>query len=267
LLRFCDPQWLVKLRLGASLKLWAIATGIILGFVVGFLVSFLSLPIVLVQLVTLASSAIGIWGTWCVTAQEPRIALNEETLTLRKFIRGSAIASAIGSILLIAGNAAPLSSVVLLIGAILCNAGYAATYGELFYFRRFGNRIPDPDLVRSTTRMIILAPIYGVILVAGIVATRLFAKTIATGPGTSAAGAAAPAPVALAPSWGVTVGVGVCGGLVLGLIFFLWYVRLLTKYKKRFTEAIAQASASTPPPVPAAPTPPNRMEADGSLPP
>lgn len=252
LLRFSDPQWLARLRLGASLKLWAIAIGILLGFAVGLAVSFLSLPIVLVQFATLVASAIGLWGTWCITSQEPRIALHEEPLTLRRFIRVCAITSAVGALLLIAQSAAPMPGVVLLVGTILGYAGYAAAYGELFYFRRFANRVPDPDLVKSTRRLIRVAPIYGVLMVLIIVVGRLAARTAPTGPAIGPTGAATPgtgaasapaAPAITSTGFGVFALVGVCGGSLFILFLFLWYVRLLTKYKAKFTEAIAQASA------------------------
>jgi hypothetical protein len=265
MLRFSDPSWLAQLRLGASLKLWAIVVSFVLSFVAGFAGAFFGLPILLVQLAALVGSVMALWGTWCITSQEPRIALTDDSLTLRKFIRTCAITSGVGGLLHMVADVGPFPALMYTVALVLSLTGYAASYGELFYFRRFANRVPDPDLVKSTRRMIIVLPIFFVVIVLAVVAAVVVGVPLPgpppapVGAGTTTAAGAAAMPAAPAAPGAVFGGLaigGMCGVGIFGLIIFFWYVRLLTKYKAAFTEAIAQATAapsSTDPMNPASP--------------
>jgi hypothetical protein len=261
LLRFSDPSWLAQLRLGASLKLWAILVSYVFTFVAGFIVVF-GVSDLFVLFASLVGSVLGLWGTWCITSQEPRIALTDETLTLRKIIRASAIGSGVGGLLHMVAEFAPLSTLVYAVATVLSFAGLVAAYGELFYFRRFATRVPDPDLVKSTKRLIVVLPIFIVVMVLGFVAVALmtpaFAGTAAApgGAGTTAAGAAATPTAPATPGaglGGLALG-GMCGFGLFGFVLFLMYVNLLIKYKSAFTTAIAQATGTQPPTDPTNPT-------------
>ena len=74
--------------------------------------------------------------------------------------------------------------------------------------------------------------------------------TVATMSAMSAAAAAPAGPAGgppLAPALpGPVMGVGMCVFGVAGLVAFLWYIRLLTKYKNAFRQAAAEARAATP---------------------
>ncbi len=260
MLRFSDPKWLAQLRLGASLKLWAIVVSFVLSFVAGFAGAFFGLPILLVQFAALVGSVMALWGTWCITSQEPRIALTDDSLTLRKFIRTCAIASGVGDLLHMVADVGPLPALMYTVSLLLGLTGYAASYGELFYFRRFANRIPNPDLVKSTKRMIIVLPIFFVVIVLAFVAAVVAGVPLAgpppVGAGTTTAAAMPAAPVAPGAGLGGLAIGGMCGFGIFGFVLFLWYVNLLIKYKAAFTEAIAQASvalSSTDPTNPASP--------------
>jgi hypothetical protein len=233
LLKQADPDWLERLRLGASLKLWNIALGILVGVAAGVIVV-AGLPQPLLTIIGIAGGALGLWATFLITSQEPRIALQEDPITLRKALRTCAAAAFVGAVISnthIHGNWAVVAHVV---GSVLGLAGMFVAWGELLYFRRFADRIPDPKLVKSTTLLMWMVPIIGGLVIVLGLATAL---TIGVGPPASAAGA---------PGAGMGMGlvVGACFFGAFGLFLFLWYVRLLTKYRKAFRQAVAESRAS-----------------------
>ncbi len=282
---YADPTWLEKLRFGASLKLWNILITILIGFVGGFLVGFMKAPQQIVLIVGMIGASLGLWATFCITTQEPRTALTEDPVTLRKVIRTCALTAFAGGLLQqLGGNAfasgSTLRSVALpwiMVGLISSVAGVIVMIGELKYFRRFAMRAPDLKLARST-RIVMwgLAVSTCATSVGGVLLAMIFASTpgalAATGPATTsttlngigytstvttAAGAATPSksgtttggPTPATPPATMTgiapavFGVGAC---VFGLavaIFFLWYVSLLSRYRKLFQGTITQIQA------------------------
>ena len=295
LLRFADPAWVEQLRFGTALKLWSIAISILMSVGFGVLVV-VGFPVGLASLVGIISTAMALWGTLCITAQEPRVSLQEETITLRVVVRALATLGFLGGV----GNAA-LSSVAFNTG-IATNAAAVATFlslgstaaafGELFYYRRFAARIPDVKLFRSTTRFIWASGVFGVLWLAFFIGmwvfmpTGTFTGTMATTPARTTSNAAPAAPSAGpasttpttttpggtgtsgstgpsrsigaspnsttspnsasgaapagAPTAMATIGLGLaaCSGGIVSLVMLLWYVRMLTNYRKRFKEAV-----------------------------
>jgi hypothetical protein len=225
LLRHADPEWLDRLRFGTSLKLWNIAIGLLSGLAGGILLALVALPPVALIAIGLGSSALGLWASFAITTQEPRIALKEDPVTLRKVVRFCAASGFVGSILqnfLTSGN---IGTVLYIAGCILALAGVVAVVGELVYFRRFARRIPDGKLERSTTVLLWAVPIaIGLGIVFGVVA----------GVGAAVGGIGA-----------ALVGGFACVGGVAALVFLIWYLRVLTQYKTAFASAAAESRAST----------------------
>ena len=117
------------------------------------------------------------------------------------------------------------------VGGVLGLVGMFVAWGELLYFRRFAHRIPDPKLAKSTTLLMWVGPITGGVgillgLVVGLAGTG-------GGPGAGIA---------------IAFGVGACFFGAFGLYLVLWYVRLLTKYRKAFQAAALESRASVLPP-------------------
>jgi len=229
LLRDADPEWVERLSLGAGLKLWNIALAILGGLAAGTLMS-VGLPPTVVVLFGWVGGALGLWATFAITTQEPRIALQEDPVTLRKSLRVGTVIAFVGGLLSQSGMGAG-STVVQVVAGCLSLAGVFVVWGELVYFRRFADRIPDEKLRRSTTLLMWIAPItFGLIVVAGAVAAFLFAtKGTATASGTTT--------TASGPAAGVAV--GACFFSAFGLYLVLWYVRVLTRYRKAFKESAA----------------------------
>jgi hypothetical protein len=191
--------------------------------------------------VHLAGGAFGLWEAFVITTQEPRIAIEEDPVTLRKVIRSCASAAFVGAILqsVARGSAQGL---FLLIGTVLSWAGIVASFGELVYLRRFALRIPDEKLAKSTKTLLWLSAVGGTLLV--LYAVSIFLVFSASGPPQPVlqpVPAGGTAPVATAPVGpGIATIVG-CFGLLVGLVLFLWYVRLIYRYRDAFKQAAAES--------------------------
>jgi len=241
LLKQADPDWLDRLRLGTALKLWNIALGIVVVVAAGAIMA-AGLPQPLVTIVALAGSAFGLWATFLITSQEPRIMLQEDPITLRKALRACAAAAFVGGVISNVNVTGSWAVVVKVVGAILGLAGMFVAWGELLYFRRFAHRIPDPKLAKSTTLLMWVGPMTGgLMIVLGLAMVLTVGVSLRAG----TRGPAAP------PIPGPALGVGVCFLGAFWLYLVLWYVRLLTKYRKAFQAAAAESRASVlPPPSP-----------------
>ncbi|MCH7596570.1 MAG: hypothetical protein IID35_08425 [Planctomycetes bacterium] len=249
LLRFADVEWLTKLRLGVALKLWAITLAVLLAMGGGVVTGVTGSPdaVWLIAVVTMfVSAALGLWGTWCITAPDPRLSLSEQSVTLRKVIRACAVAGLASGVHEYSGAGVvaaseALSVVLIAVGGIGSLAGFVATYAELFYLRRFVRRVPDPALAKSTTSLIWVLPIFACCAVAflGVVFFVVGFPGGFGGPG---------ATTATVPPSSVLI-VLPCAGAVFALFLFLWYVRVLTKYRKVFAATIVQAKVFVGQPV------------------
>lgn len=249
LLRFADVEWLTKLRLGVALKLWAITLAVLLAMGSGVLAVVMRSPGTAMGIglvVGLVGSVFSLWGTWCITAPDPRLSLSEQSVTLRKVIRACAVAGLAGGVTQFGGTGVvaaseALSVVLIAVGGIGALAGWTASYAELFYLRRFVRRVPDPALAKSTTSLIRAPLIFGgcAVVFLGVIFFVVGFPDGLAGPG---------ATTATVPPRTVFAIFG-CVGIVAGLFLFFWYVRVLTKYRKVFAATIVQAKVFVGQPV------------------
>jgi hypothetical protein len=232
-LRYADPGWLEKVRLGTSLKLWNILL-VILVAVGQTVITAVGLPPALSIVLGLIGSGLGLWAAFLITAPEPRVALQENPITLRKAVRACAVLAFVGSVLidLVESGGIPAFMVILgLAGGVCMLAGVVQLFGELVYYRRFARRVPNPKLEKSTTTVLWGLPImYGAAAVGGGIV--LLGTLLAAG-STSAGGLNG-----VFPACG---GVFVCAGVVGLVILGLWYIVLLFSYRKAFREAASFA--------------------------
>lgn len=243
-LRYADSVWLKKLLLGVRLKLWNIVIGFVLGAPAGIAAILLRRggPPILTGL-QIIGGAIGIAAVFLITAQEPRTALSEDAVTLRKAVRLCTIIAFVGQLLAQIG--AFLGPIVWLtvIGSIIGIAAVAAYFGEFIYLRRFALRIPNERLARST-RIVMwgMGITMALSAIAGIIALAAMG-TAAPGISPLRAGFVTTAP---AMSVGPTAGFAGLAGLfcvfgAAGLVFTIWYIVLLFGYNRAFREALAAA--------------------------
>ncbi len=238
LLRYADPHWLGKLRLGAALMLWNILVGILLFFGAGALMTW-GFPPIIDTVASSIAAALAWWAIFLVTAQEPRISRTEDTVTLRRFVRFFATANFMG--FLVAGFGPYLGGgvVVLIAGVILQLANIIASFGQFVYFRRFARRMPNKKLAGSTT-----AVMWGFVVSLAAVS---IAGTIGvlTGSFTLGGGVVTTAPVSTQPSAFSSVaddvvqllvvfgGVGVVVFGIAYLILLIWYYRAFKKVSEQ----------------------------------
>jgi hypothetical protein len=260
LLCYSDPEWLSRLLLGVRMALWTVA--IIAGLIVcGMAVGIASATIGggLVRIAKLvevalpiAIGALSLASLFLITSQEPRISLTEDPVTLRKVLRTLGVIAFASGVLEAAASQLPASAAqsTIIIGASIAKLGSIVSYfGWFVYMRRFARRIPDAALEKSTTRFMWLS---GVVLalsmlvgtigaVIAVVARRAVAAAAAatTAPATQVAGGSSSsgtgAVVALA------AGGFVCVMVFLALVFIVWYLRLLYRFRDAFRGALAVA--------------------------
>jgi Flp pilus assembly protein TadD len=283
LLRYSDPHWLGKLRLGAALVLWNIVIAILLG---GAAITFTlwRFPPMAEAIGSSIAAALVLWAIILVTTREPRISHPEDPVTLRRFVRLSATAGFVGTLVAALGPYLGGGAIVLIVVASLQLAGIVAYFGQFVYLRRFARRIPNGKLARSTTIVMwgfVLA--YGLIAVSRIMlltggalagdipagATSATTQSATSGPATTVfvkkttsfdlpslgaiGGMAAFACLSLTsapsvlPLLGAIELMGAFAGIgvVTMALFAVWYGVLLVRYCQAFKKASQQAGRLT----------------------
>lgn len=235
LLRFANPDWLRKLRLGIALQLWGIGLGIVLGAIVGGLIGAGVISPEYMLWVQFVGIAIGLWGTFAVTTREPREALQDEGASVRMALRTTACLTPVAHMMHICADLIP--DVALQVAGIVgIFVGPLQNVLFLVYLRRLAARVPDDKLYRSSSRLIYVGAVcYGLFAAAGAYMFVQFNAAALPPPGAAPAG-----PPALSIVLGAAMGVL---GLVL-LVLFLWYVRLLSKYRKVLAEQVRLAEGA-----------------------
>ncbi len=249
LLLSADKEWLSRLRQGTSVKLWNVALMFLVGLtssLTGMLAPALGY---VVTLLGLLGAGFGVWATFLITTQEPRISLSEQPVTLRRIIRGCACVAVFSSVI---SNFAIVVIPDFLFALFLGvgQLGYAvASLGELVYYRRFAMRMPDPKLAKSTKRLFWCIIIFcGLAIVAALAmmlstgSTNVFlSTTVSSGATTTTVNTGTSQTTTTTSTTGIAQGVFMflgCSVPLLMLFMLLWYVRMLSKYKKAFKEAI-----------------------------
>ncbi len=233
LLRYADRGWLEKVFLGIRLMLWSILLTILV-VVTTLIAAALGAPPVILLAAQFFLAGIDLAAAFLVTAQEPSIALSEDTVTLRKTIRACAAAACLGQLLQAIGELAALDYWLSIAAHVLSLAAVVAYFGKFVYLRRFALRIPNAKLARST-KIVMWGFVIGgggVILV-GFVGLLVM---VAAGfvPGSGSAGT--PVESIFAVLFRGTM----CVAGVSALVFAIWYLILLFDYRDAFRLAIAE---------------------------
>lgn len=262
-LKHADPDWLAKVRFGCGLKLWNIVFAILVGIAGAILVA-VGFPVVILQVLGIAGMALGLWASFAITTQEPRIALQEDPLTWRRTIRVCAAAAFLG-------NAIPDDAVrtagfiAVIVVVVMKFSGIVSLFGELVYFRRFAERVPDPKLAKSTkivqwgaTIALGLAMLFGLLVAVfglGMRGTANVTVTATSGgvsmvttttppaSATKSAKTGTPVTVPRPRAAGAALAVYGCVFAVAGLVFGIWYLLLLMRYRRVFAKAADEARA------------------------
>jgi hypothetical protein len=280
LLRYADAEWLAKPLLGIRLMLWSILIAIFVA-VIGFLVVFLGGPRAIMAALAVVMAGLEVIAALLITVQEPRISLTDTAITWRKAVRVGASTAFLGQILQQLGMTIHGVYWLTLIGGAMVMASVLAYFGKLVYLRQFALRIPDAQLARSTrivmwgygismaaamfvgllSTFFMFGPAARAAMLSGaagvttapttgpfsfpMTSTRTPFAVVTTGPATSG-------PAAFMPFAGGTPSAGAIGGYIgfvsascIGgvgsLVFGIWYLVLLVKYRNAFREALTYA--------------------------
>jgi hypothetical protein len=238
LLRYADPAWLDKVRLGIVLKLWNLLVALLVGATAA--AAAFGLPAAVGQVGGFVAACLGLWALFLVTSPEPTVGLMEDVVTLRRVIRTAAVLGFVGNQLHAVATGTGGSIVLSIVGGALGLIGIVATFGEFVYFRRFARRVPNEELARSTSVVMWAFVTLGVVgVIAGVVGVFFLAGAVGGG---SAFGPTGGAPPSVGPAL-LTGGLafGTCLFGVAGVIFGLWYIALLFRYHSAFKTALFEA--------------------------
>lgn len=148
LLKYADPDWVNKLRLGALLTLWNLLIAILLGAAAGALPS-MGMPQVAASMLSLIGGIFGLWAIFLLTTPEPAIAFEEDPITLRKLVRTCAVINFVGQTLQQAALSGGLQAWVFIAGGVMMLVGIVYLFGQFIFLRRFAERIPDTRLAKN----------------------------------------------------------------------------------------------------------------------
>ncbi len=235
LLKYADPDWVNKLRLGTLLMLWNLLIVILLNIAVGIL-TVTGAAQAGANMLSLIVGFLELWAVFLLTTPEPAIAFGEDPITLRKLVRTCAVIDLVGQML---GEAVPTGGSqawAFIAAGVIILVGIVALFGQFIFLRRFAERIPDTRLAKTTTTVM-----WGLVVTLVLVPLAGYAVA-ATAGGLAATGAPA---AGQPPTGGGTVGVLIvvlaCAAFLGLAVFGIWYVLLLFRYHAAFKTASLEA--------------------------
>lgn len=235
LLRYADADWLERLRFATVVKLWNIALTL-LFVIVATIVAGAGLPGVITIILSTVIGGIGVWASFMITTQEPRIALSEDPVTWRKAVRVCAVAGLIAKLASDASAALGAGVAIQASAASSTLFGVVAVFGEMVYLRRFALRVPNEKLANATRIVMWGLTVMSVVGTGMVVLMQFFGPAAMVGaPGGAAGTAPAPGGVTFA-----MIGLGCVTGAA-GLVFGIWQIVLVVQYKNAFTEAVGHS--------------------------
>ena len=248
-LRFCDPQWVQRLANGAAWLIWSIAIGMVLGLAAGIAGRLTGQP-AFTQIIVLGSAAIASIAYWIATTPDPGSRRGDPGVRSRDVARSSQliafVAAGLGALLQFFGTyrIALAGQGVAGLGSL---AGMVAYIALFVYARQLALRIPNEKLARGTRTVM-----WGVVVtqsaalgVTGLSAILVW--TVARPAAQAAATGAAGGPVNTSgPMLALFIPVAVlgCGAVIASIVFSIWTIVLLGRYRRHFTRQVAYAQAT-----------------------
>jgi hypothetical protein len=248
LLRFCDPAWVGTLASGMN---WIVAgiicyTGIIcyIGSVVLMMLLFRALggpgSLAWFQWAVLAIGLVSLIGHWRLTTPDPVRVEAEPSITARSLVRIAMSASFVMSIsatgAMQAGRVVGVGVAMSVISVVQSGLGLIGTIAVFVYARQLALRIPDERLARST-RVVMWG--FAAVLLFGLVAGLLSAVLLSNAPPQPGPGGVNP------PRRGVMGPAVISYATGLGfLVFGIWTLILIVRYRRAFANARDQAMQS-----------------------
>ncbi len=232
-LQFSRPEWVEQLASGMN---WIVAAIVIA--VLGGLATQAAPPtgpyLAIVILLQIAVPLTSVVGYWKLTTPEPRLPDDPREETLRQVARWSVMGNAVLTVSGLGISGAP-TAVSAVFGVVAGVVAIVQTLSIFLYARRLALRIPNADLAKQTAIVM-----WGIVITTGAGALLLTVALLV----------ASTAGVTMVPL--ATAGCGVGLGF---LVFGLWSLLLIDRYRRNFKEAARLARetwAAAGKPVPAA---------------
>ena len=223
LLRYSEPQWLMKLSNGAAFIFWGILFGVGLGIVAGVFIVAIGpwVGIIVNMLAGLAS----LYGAWLLTEPDPSGIGEDRYGTSRRIIRVGVAANLVGyAVNMINLTAVPppeLRTAITIVGVMISLIHVVGQFAMLRYLEKLSLRIPDERLSR-TARTLFWG--YGCALAGTILVGGLMAVVTATSggrPDTTILG--------LLTMFG-------CGAVIALIGFGIWFLVFLRQLQSAFSQ-------------------------------
>lgn len=247
LLRFSDPSWVERVARGVRLLVITFIVSIVGGLGLGLLIAVVGIgmgvrspwlllaPMVLFMVVV---SIMNICGYWMATTPDPGVDESEQPFTARAIARWSIVGQALLSVVALPlqggmsrviapGSAGDTLTMAIgeSLGALATGLGVAGLVALLAYAARLARRIPDDRIAKQCRTVMIGYGIGGSIMMVGAV------LQISSGddPGHPLA---------------VAAGIGAAVGGIPMLVFGIWALVLLFRFRSRLRTAAGQARAT-----------------------
>ena len=229
-LRFSDPAWVQKLRQGALyivVGIFVTIGAVIVGIILGALAT-MGLPArqMLLQFLALGGNVLVVLGTWFLTEPDPSGVGEDEYGTVRKVIRITLLIGIMNTFLSFVSSIstfAPTPRQLITVISALCGiANVIGLIAQLQDCAKLAARIPDQALTnRANFLKVALSISYGLLIMVGIVfALMAFSRGLA------------------GPNGGLMMTLGCSGGIlgIAALVFFIMYLLMMDKFRRRFGE-------------------------------
>lgn len=239
LLHMAQPAWLGKLRKGMNWLITAIVMSLIMipiVFIIAIATSAAAGPNASGAMPTAALIFIGVLGTiitityivaaWFITEPESDIFDNRTSRALTRWMIVPGMALSLVSQVFSFSNqniAMTVGGWIDLISTVMLLVGFLAS---LWYLKRLANRIPEPSLVRQT--MIVF---WGSLVTYSIMIIISLAMILFVYAATNTGGSAA-----FGSALGI-FGLMMCPLMIAMLVFGIWWIVLMFRYRTRFTQA------------------------------
>lgn len=159
-LRYCDPNWLRRVRSGLTLWLWNLLIMFVLSLLAGIIAVIWTLQTSgnATRTSMLGSSfaaavavIITLFVVWRITTPNPALKDRDADVTLRQITRAGAVMAFVSSLGLILVLLSELPKFYLYVNSVIGLGGWVSSVGLFLYLREFACRVPDRKFIRSFT--------------------------------------------------------------------------------------------------------------------
>ncbi len=232
MLRYSDPEWLMKLYRGIKYLVTYLIISVLAGFLSGML-GVLAWDYVQHAAVSINLFIIFLYivAVWMITSPEAAKIEHEDQWSARRVTRfGTILLSVLGVIEMTGIEAVVI--IYTLVVVVKAVATVVVMIAMFRYFKSLSLRIPDDKLAKHT-HIVMWGSVAGIVLIFAGAGWIYFS-------GLSAGTTQSPSHLPM----GIMLMLGLiptCSGAVLSLVFYIWFIILAFQYRNRLEEAVRYA--------------------------